>query len=246
MSRLAVTPLLAILDSLAKGAEILDSALGEDSGDAGSVAAGAANNLATLFDQVDDADEIPQLIGAFDRRRALVTATALLPALQGARIGQALDTHYGGTGSLVRFLAQQDARVHPDLRRIGISIDAPQAFPPAVVALGTFAVSGAGAGTFTVGDAIDRAHYGKANVVVRTTSLIGAAAIVATLTLTRIDGTSTTQDVTIPGGTVSGDDIDVGVHGTDMFVACTLVTITGGTAGDAFAVRTEVERVLAL
>ncbi len=79
----------------------------------------------------------------------------------------------------------------------------------------------------------------------RTTSLIGAAAIVATLTLTKADGSSETKAVNIPGGTISGTEFDVGLT-TDRYLACTGISITGGTSGDAFKTVSTVERTIAL
>lgn len=246
MATLRAVALLAILDSLAAQAQVVRDAIGASDVDTGSVAEGAANTLATLFEEISDDNDLGGLILAAQRRQADITADRLYRALQGERMQVALDAHYGGTGSLNRFLTDENARAHPDVRLLGIQIDAVNAFAPARVTLGAFAVSGSGAGTYTADDAVDTSLYGNANLVVRTTSGIGGASITATLTLRRFDGSTTTKAVTIPGGTASGVRIDVGTHGTDMAVACTAVSITGGTSGDAFVVETEVERAVAL
>lgn len=244
MATLAVATLLTVLDSLAKGVQLFEGGIGVSTGDANTVAKGAANNVATLV-AVADAD-LAELVMAFDRRQALVTASALYRTLQGPPLMTALDEHYGGVGGLNRVLRANNKRVHPNLTKIGLSIDSVNTFCPDVVTLATFAVTGSGAGTFSAGTDIDTTAYGPANAVVRATTLIGAAPVVATCTLRLIDGTSTTKVVTLPAGSPSGTEVAIGTPGTDMFVACTGITITGGTTGDAFSVRTAVERTLTL
>lgn len=247
MSTLAITPLLRLLDSVAAGVGVFACALGAGASDPDSVSEGIANNIQTLLDAQGEDDELDagDLLAECRRRQALVTAGALYRSLQGERLQLALDAHYGGTGALNRFLAAGDARVHPYLRRVGIQVDAANAFPPEVVALATIAATDAATATFTPGSAVDTALYGKANCALRTTSVIGSTTTL-TLTLTKIDGTSETQDVVVPSGTAANERFVIGTPGTDMYVACTAVTIAGATAGNTFAIRTEVERSLVL
>ncbi len=242
---LGTTALLTILDSLAKGYQILAAAVGASGADAGTVAKGAANNLATLIAQADE-DVAADLIGPFRARADEVVApTVGLGALWGRGLARALDGHYGSTGGLNKALAAAGARVHPDLRKLGIPIDAANAFDPNVETLGSFAVSGSGAGVYTPGSVVNRSLYGKANVVIHATTSIPTG-LTATLTLTKIDGSSETKAATFSGGSPSGTEVAIGTPGTDMYVACTAVTISGGAAAEAFSVLTQVERALTL
>ncbi|MEO8483325.1 MAG: hypothetical protein ABI634_14020 [Acidobacteriota bacterium] len=246
MSTLPIASLLEILDSVATQAQVFQDAIGESDADPGSVAEGAANNVETVFEAIDDDNALGPLVLELQRRQADVTASQLYRTLQGERVQLALDAHYGGTGSLNRALTDANARVHPNLGLVGIQIDAVNRFSPVAVALGAVAVTGSGAGTFTAGDAIDTSEYGNANVELVVTTVIGAAPIVATLTMRRFDGSTTTIGATVPNGSIVGATVAVGTPGTDMFVACMGVTFTGGTNGEGFAVRTTVERAIAL
>lgn len=242
---LALATLLTVLDSIAKGVEVLEGSVGTGS-EAGTVSKGAANNVDTVMAVADSAVQA-DLMAALVARATNVKQAVVERALIGAPIQRALDRHYGDVyGGLNQFLANQDARVHPLLRNIGFQIDSTNAFCPTVVdPVASFVVSGSGAGTFTAGTAIDQSLYGKAHLMLRTTSVIGVAAIAVTLTLTRADGGSTTKVVNVPGGTLSGVEFDVGLT-TDRYLACTNISITGGTAGDAFKIITAVERSIAL
>lgn len=246
MSTLGVGPLLRILDSIAAGVGLFREAVGESADDAGTIAEGARNNVVDLLGEVDDDNDLGALILEFQRRQAAVTAGQLYRTLQGERIMAALDAHYGGTGGLNRFLATQGVRVHPNLRVIGIQIDAEHAMAPTVVTLGRYAVTGSGTGTLTPGSTIDPALYAGANVVLRTTGTSGAAAVTATLTLARRDGTTEEQVATIPAASPQDTTIVVGTPGTDLYVGLVDVQIAGGTSGDGFDIRTTVERALAL
>jgi hypothetical protein len=245
VATLAITPLLTILDSLAKAVQIFAAAVGASGSDVSTVSEGAANNVVTLADAVASSNDVAALVKEFQERATLVTTDALARTLQGERVQVALDAHYGGTGGLNRFLTAQGKRVHPDLRRLGIQVDAVNAFPPAIVTLATFAVTGAATGTLTPGSDVDTGLYGKANTVVRTTTAIGSTTTV-TLTMKKLDGTTEQQLVTLPSGTASGVEFDIGTHGTDLYVGVSAIAVAGGTAGNGFAVRTEVERAIAL
>jgi hypothetical protein len=243
MPILPVTPLRTILDSLAKGVQLFAAAVGSGS-EANTVSKGATNNVATLLEYIDD--DVAGLVPAFSRRSELAITETLARTLAGASIMTALDRHYGGTGGLNRQLQAFGLRVHPDLRTLGIQIDADNAFPPAVVPFGSATVTGSGAATYVVASQVDTTLYAKANVVLRTTHTIGAAAIVATCTMQKRDGTTENKVVTVPALTASGVSIDIGTHGTDLYIGCSAVTITGGTAGETFTIETEVERTVAL
>lgn len=246
MATLPLASLVEVLDSVAAQAQVFRDAVGDSDADPGSVAEGAANNVETVLEAIDDDNDLGALVLELQRRQADVTASGLYRTLQGERVQIALDAHYGGVGSLNRALTDANVRVHPSLALVGIQIDAVNRFAPTAVTLGAMVLSGAGAGTFTPTEGVDTAQFGNASVEVVTTSVIGADAIVATLTLRRFDGTELTRDVTIPGGSAQGLVRPVGTLGVDMGVACAGVTVTGGTAGDGFAVRTVVERAITL
>lgn len=242
---LALATVLTVLDSVAKGVEVFEAAVGTGS-ESGTVSKGAANNVATL-QAVSDSVVQADLMAVFVARAANVQQSALERGLIGPIVQRALDRHYGDSnGSLNAFLTTQDARVSSLLRNIGFQIDARNAFGPTVIdPMATFLVSGSGAGAFALVAAIDDTTYGKAHLKVKTTTLIGGAAIAATLTLTKADGSSEAQVVNITGGSASGTEFDVGAAG-DRYLACTNITITGGTAADGFKVISTIERVLAL
>lgn len=242
---LALATLLTLLDSMAKQVEVLEGAVGTGS-QAGTVSKGATNNVTTLQALADSA-VLADLMAPFVARAASVQQAVVERALVGAPIQRALDRHYGTSdGSLNDFLRNQDARVHPLLRNIGFQIDPRNAFmPTAIDPVATFAVTGAGAGTFTAVAGVDEALYGQVHFKVRTTGVIGGAAIAATLTLTKADGSSEQKVVNIADGTGSGVELDVGLA-TDRYLACTNISITGGTAGDTFKIISTVERTIAL
>lgn len=240
---LSLTPLLAILDSLAAQVTLFAAAMGSGV-EADTISLGAANNVATLLGALDG--EVAHLVPAFDERAEAVQASALYGTLGGAAIARALDHHYGAIGGVNAFLSLQDARVHPNVRQLGISIDAPRCFAPTVVHFGDASLAGPDVASYTADAVMDTSSYGRANVVVRALGDIGPSELTATLTLTTLEGGTDTRAVTLPALTASGTAIDVGTHGTDMYIGCTALTVSGGSAGDSFSVETEIERTVAL
>lgn len=246
---LSAADLLTVLDSVAKGVALFEGALGILGSESNTVSKGAANNVATLQALADIAVQ-GDLAAVFRARAEATKAGALYRTLGGSAIQRALDKHYGDAtagGSLNAFLKAQDKRVHPDLRKIGFQIDAENAFAPtAVDPVASFAVTGSGAGSFSAGSDVDTTLYGKANMSVKTTTLIGAAPIIATLAMTKLDGSTESKQVTIPGATAQNTVIAIGTPGTDMYVGCSGISITGGTNGDGFKVVSVVERTVTL
>ena len=122
-------------------------------------------------------------------------------------------------------------------------ITATNTFPPVTV-LGSIAVTGSGAGTFTDVAKVDTANYGGAQIACKVIDgTIGAADIHVTAHVTLESGSTTTVTGTIPNG--SGADTIVALgSGSDKVVDVTSVTFTGGTEGDAFQVETILERSL--
>ncbi len=246
MAELALSPLLTLLDSVAKQVEVCAGAFGTGS-EAGTVSLGAANNVATL-QAIADVQVQADLSAVVRQRAVLMTTTLAALMLYGPPLQRALDRHYGTTyGSLGRFLEAQDARVHPALRTIGFQIDPLRAFCPTVVdPVATFVLSGPGAGTFTAGTAIDTTQYGKARMVLETETLIGASTLTVSCAMRKENGTQETKVVTVPSGTASGTTFSIGSAGVDLYVACVGLTVAGGTAADAVTVKSQIERVVAL
>src|SRR6185437_12625301 len=182
---------LTLADSLAQQARVLDDAFtagaiagGEPISGTG-MGAGRANNIATLL-AANDVDAAADLAAAFrgsPLNSGVVFGTVFLGRLA------ALNKHVGGIGE---FLAANASRVAPQFRNLLWLVPPAQVFPPAVDPVATFAVTGAGAGTFTHVASIDVSQYGPAQFQLVATDGIGASAITATLTLTKLDGTSTT------------------------------------------------------
>jgi len=247
MAELALSPLLTLLDSVAKQVEVCQGACGVTGAEAGTVGLGAANNVATI-QAIADAQVQADLSAVVRTRASLVLAGVILQAFYGPPLQRALDRHYGTTyGSLGRFLEQQGARVHPALRLIGFQIDPLRAFCPTVVdPVATLVLTGAGAGTFTAGTAIDTTQYGKAGMVLETTTLIGSSTLTVSCAMRTELGTLVTKTVEVPSGTASGVTFAIGTAGVDRYVACVGLTVAGGSAADAVKVKSQIERVIAL
>jgi hypothetical protein len=247
MAELALSPLLTLLDSVAKQVEVCEGAFGLLGTETGTVSKGAANNVATI-QAIADVQVQADLSAVVRQRASLVLAGVIGQALYGPPLQRALDRHYGATvGSLGRFLETQDARVHPLLRSVGFQIDPLRAFCPVVVdPVASFTLTGAGAGTFTAGTPIDTTQYGKARMVLEAETLIGASPITVSCAMRKENGTQETKVVTVPAGTASGTTFSIGTAGVDLYVACLSITVAGGTAADAVTVKSQIERVIAL
>ena len=245
---LAAATLLVLLDSIAKGVEIAESALGVLGTEPGTVAGAAASNRDVLA-ALDDATVQEDLTPVFARRAVLVRSAALLSLLQGAMLNRALDAHYGGqdAGDLNRYLAAQNVRVHANLNRVGFQIDAKNVFPPTVLdPVARYEGSGAGTGDFIAGSDIDTTKYGEAGLEV-VVEVMGNAQRDIRATLKKFDGTTETRDVVVPANTAANTVIPIG-GGADRYIGVAGITTTNGsgTAADRLRVRSKVERVIAL
>lgn len=248
MTTISSSDFLALVDSYGKAYAELK--LIPTDTHAGNVLTGASNNTDRVQALTDPQQQIDLLAGAYAAETAAATPYATAASIWSTAV-QNLNRHVSGFNT---YLAAQGILVSPDFRELVNTIlgsnvlSSAYVFTPTATVLASEAVTGSGAGTFTAGTDVsttDNTGYGGAQVEVHTTSLIGAASIVATLTVTLFDTTSTTRNVTIPSGTASGDTVSVGTS-TDRIVACTAITFTGGTSGDAFEVRAIVPRTPAL
>lgn len=235
--------LLTLLDSLASGKLIFDNGVGTSSSAANTTQKAANNDLATL-QVIADAQVQAELVPAFKFRADTLTATALYQALGAYNLFLALDRHLGGFDT---YLATNDMRASVHLREMGFPLSPGQVMPPSVDPMATFAVTGSGAGAYAHVADVDTTQYGKAWLQVVTTATIGAQAINATVWGLQIDGvTPVSKTVTIAQNSSSGTTVNVGTLGVsaDHYAAVTNVSITGGTAGDAFKVISRVERTI--
>ena len=118
-------------------------------------------NAVTALDEPDEADVTVDLLPA---AIALVNAIELESQVSSlfAGFNGAVTSHLGGDVNTL--LAAQGLRVHHLWKRAGLTtLLAANVFPP-VTALGSFAASGAAAGTYTDGSAVDTTKYGGAQI----------------------------------------------------------------------------------
>lgn len=231
---LGAATLLVLLDSIAAGA----SAAGDLFEDISQAAAADRATLAALNDP-----DIASLESSFAHRAALVTASAIYPALQGQMLARALDVHYGGSGSLNRFLTANDLRIHPDLKKIGFQVDSINTFAPAVLdPVADYEGTDAGIGIFTAGSSINTAEYGEAGMEIIIEAQ-GAIERTVLFTMVKYDGSNQFRDLVIAGNAAPGSTQRIG-GADDRYIGVARITTEGGAAGDVFRVRSIVERTL--
>lgn len=243
---LALGTLLTVLDSVAKGVENFGATIGVVGNEGGTIAKAAADNR-DLLAALDDYTVQNDLTPIFAVRASLIRGTNLYPALQGAMLARALDKHYGeaGNGSLNRFLANNDARVHPNLRLIGMQFDSRNVFSPVVVdPVAQYVGSGAGTGTYTAGSDISTVDFGPSKMEVVVT-LMGALARTLNLTMKKFDGSTEIKAVVVTGNAPLNTTFAIG-GASDRYVGVTGITSIGGQANDSLRVRSIVERVIVL
>lgn len=242
MSIISSANLLLVTDSIGKQRDAADTGLGDGSGST-SGSKGASTNLVRIRDLGDVQQEIALVAPANTVYGELLTASRLT---MWDRLVRALESHVGGIDA---FLSAAVERVCPQFKEVyeavvGVPLSARNTFTPEVDPMATFDVTGAGAGTFTDGSAIDNSLYADAHLTLYTSSVIGGTQITATVFVTEWDGSATSKDVVIPNGTGSGVEFDVGAGG-DKYIDVTNITIVGGTASDQFKIKAEVERAIA-
>jgi len=208
-------------------------------------AAGYAADLRdaiTALDQPDEADITIDLLGTVQAMVEAMTLESSVSQLFSAW-NSAITRHLAGD---VNDLLNGDPRVHYLWRQAGnLSMDAENVFPPVTI-LGTYVVSGAGAGTLTkVNNGTTGTNYAGAALEVKVINQqLGASEIVMTVNGTNFSGGALSKTATIESGAAMDSVHDVGVS-TDWFKTITTVTITGGTAGDDLQIQTKVDRTLA-
>jgi hypothetical protein len=241
MATISVANFKTLADSIAKQAEILKAAVGTDGSDTGACAEGAQNNIDRIVG-FTDADQIAALLTPAQAALSRIASTNALKRLL-PELLRALDNHVGGINE---WGEANDVRVHYLLGEVVSWLNPARLFPPVVDPIATFEVTGAGAGTYTHVEDIDTGQYGKANLVLETTASIGVGSLVATITCVKLDGTTEDKEVAVTDSSASGAQFDVGTHDTDMYVGVSGISVSGGVAGDAFKIVSEIERAIAL
>lgn len=223
------------------------------------VTTGLGNAVSDIQGYDDDADLQVELLSAFQAAkldfRAIASGGTAYKALRTALKAalSALSTHMSKNGatSIDKFCTDNAVQVYASFRDFcaanNVTIATVNTFKAASVdPMATFAVSGSGAGTYTHVANIDTANYGPAPLeAVVTGGTIGAASITATVVGTKFDGSPITKTATITNGATVGTAFAVGLS-SDLFATITNVTIVGGTASDAFKIRSKVLRTPSL
>jgi hypothetical protein len=239
---LTQTEYISFTDKLSKAIQYLLAAKGdEDSAGTAAYQARLARDQLVAFAAVDEYkitadfdDAVGAAVTAIERESDLVAYFANFNSAVISHLGQDLNT-WLTTGAL---------RVHHYWRRGGnTAISAANVFPPVAI-LGSFAVTGAGAGTFTDGQAVDTTVYGGAQIELEVTgNPIGVANIDVTVACVLADGSTVNKVGTIPSGSIVGATVALGAA-SDRVVNITGITIALGTNGDAFKVQTKEDRTI--
>lgn len=234
-------------DILAQAISVLLTAKGtRDIPDSGAYHAAEFRNAITGLADPDEAQITADFI---DVAIALVDQVELESEIQTlfARFNGAVTSHLGGNVNTL--LTNAGLRVHHLWKRAGnLAILAANTFPP-ITTMGTFAVTGSGAGTWTEDPdsdgEIDTSNYGGAQLEVEVINqALGAAAITVTVTGVDANGDALEKSSTeIPALSEVGTKADVGIS-TERFAAVTSVAITGGTNGDDLRIQSKEDRTL--
>ena len=226
---------------------------------------GTADGFASPVDMSDSAEAISVLIAALTTPDVLIDLMKptedLASKLLGANASKvflnqyvhAMAQHIGGFEAYCTAALQIDAQgnaeqVPGELKdAAGELIPAKYVYSAAIdtgEGMGSFDVSGSGAGTFNAGTAVAN-NRGPCNIeweIVDGTT--GGASIVVTVTALDLDGNEATRTVTIPPTQSVGAKavFDVGT----WIRSISNIAITGGTASDAFRVNGILRRTIAL
>lgn len=236
------TEYLSMTDKYAKAIQYLLTAKGdEDSSGTAAYQARLTRDQLVAFGALDEYkitadfdDAVGAVVTAIERESDLVAYFANFNSSVISHLAQDLNT----------WLTSGALRVHHYWRRGGNTSILPVNVFPIVTTLGSFAVTGSGAGTFTDGQAVDTTLYGGAQIELEVTgNPIGVAAIEATVACVLADGSTVNKIGTIGAAAAVGAKVALGTS-ADRIVNITGITITGGTNGDAFKVQTKEDRTI--
>lgn len=237
------------IDSLAKQISVLETVIGDTS-----TADTVLYGLAACITRVDGYDEDVQA----DLFKILVNAKEIAERLKtklNHMVSIAIENH-------IRRLADKGlsdyweaenyptSRIPPEyaktVRAIGHYLKAALVWSP-VTAMGSFVVSGDAAGTFTDGSAIDGNLYGPADCELEVTAKGNeTVSLVATVIGTDENGATMQGSATFSTAAI-GDKVAVTPDDANKkFQDITNITITGGTADDAFKIQSKVDRALSM
>lgn len=239
---MTATEYITWTDYLAQAIEVLLTAKGvEDSAATAAAYAAAMRNAITALPDPDEADITVDLLPSAIALVAKIELESQVSSLF-AGFNSAITSHLGSDVNTL--LSAAGLRVHHYWKRAGnTALLAANCFPPVTI-LGTFAVTGAGAGTFTDGSSVDTAKYGGAQIELEVINQeIGAANVDVTVTVTLSDGSSDTRAGQIPSGSIVGATVQLGAS-SDRIIGITNVTVLLGTNGDDFQVQTVEDRTL--
>lgn len=237
---------IAFTDTLSGMIEVLLTALGdEDTPGSAAAEAAALRNSIVAFAAVDEAKITADLI---DAAIALVTTVGQESMLASYCSGfnSAVTSHLGT--DLNAWLTIGGLRVHNLYRRAGnTSLSPVNVFPPVTI-LGTFTVTGDGAGLFTADPitdgGVDTSMYADAQLEVKVIGQqLGASEIVMTVIGTDFAGAAQSHTATITTGAAKDAVFDVATA-ADRFATVTSITITGGINGDDLQIQTKEDRTL--
>lgn len=238
MSQRQITPAeyIAWTDLLSEAVKILFTARGaEETPGTAAYHCAAARNAVTALVEPDEAqltvDLLPAAMALVERAERESDVSSMFAGFNAALVG-----HLGV--NLNTWLQAEGLRVSHWWRRGGnVTISPVNVFPP-VTTLGSFAVTGSGAGTFTDGQAVDTTLYGGAQIELEVTgNPIGETAIDVAVTCVTATGQNVQRTGQIPAQAAAGLKLAL-EDATDRIVNITAITITGGTNGDAFRVQT--------
>jgi hypothetical protein len=240
--KITATEYLAFTDDYARAIQAMVAAAGDDATpDTGAYEAAVVRDAINGFTAADTCQITVDLLpAAMAVVAALSSPTFLQQAL--AVFNSAISSHLGGDVS-AWLVSADEGRVHPLFRQYGNPyLAAAVVFPPATT-LGSVAVTGAGAGTFTDSASVDTAKYSGAQIALVASGTIGGADVVVTVHAVLANGSTVTRTGTMPSGSTEGHTVALGSAG-DTVVDVSSVTFTGGTAADAFQIVTVEDRSL--
>ena len=241
--KLTVAEYLAATDLYAKGIQYLYAAAGTE--DTVGTAAYEARLVRDMIGAFALSDEYQLQVDLLEPSGTVVTAIVAESASRDrfSQFNGAVTRHLGS--DLNAWLLAAGARVHNLWRRGGnASINPANVFPPVTV-LGTVAVTGSGAGTFTAGTAVDQTMYAGAQVAVKVLNQpIGAANVGVSVTGLDDTGATRTWTGTIPNGSVAGTVVNLAGTGVTRGVSASACALTLGTTGDDFEIVTVEDRTI--
>jgi hypothetical protein len=240
---LSAAQYITLTDKLALACQYLLAAVGDE--DASGTAAYAARLARDVVVDLTGSANFQITADLATPTGSIVTALARENTLASyfSEFNGAVNRHIGG--DIGAFLTAGSVRVHSLVKRcVNTAIPAANVFPP-ITTLGTVAVTGSGAGTFTVGTPVDTAKYGGAQVALKVINQpIGAASVVATVTGVDATGATRTWTGTLTNGATTGTVVNLAGTGVTAGVSVSAVAFTGGTNGDDFEVITREDRTL--